>query len=168
MASSGIQMVTDLYAQLKERDAARNNSYDEVLKFYAGATLNETKKQGFMSGITKALSSVFTPKEGEEDTQLTTPINLIKPAIENKVAFLALPPTVRVIEPPPQLAPGASPGTAGAGSSPTALTQVPPGGLGVSPPALGPEALPAGPTGPAPPGPLPPGTAASTGDTGQD
>ena len=167
-SSSGVSKVVDLYAQLKERDAARNNSYDEVLKFYAGSTLNETKKQGFMSGITKALSSVFTPKEGEEDTQLTTPINLIKPAIENKVAFLALPPTVRVIEPPPQLAPGASPGAGGASpSGPPSLTAVP-GGLGAGPSAAGPEALPAGPTGPAPPGPLPPGIAASTGDTGQD
>jgi hypothetical protein len=95
--------------ELENRDSSRNNGYDEVLQFYAGDTYRNVKKKGFLPGISQALSSIFTPKAQDEDMSLTTPINLVKPAIENKVAFLALPPTIRVIEPPDQLAPLAQP-----------------------------------------------------------
>lgn len=91
--------------ELQDRDSTRNESYDEVLKFYGGDTYRNIKKQGFVGGIAQALSSIFTPKAQDEGAELKTPINLVKPAIENKVAFLALPPTVRVIEPPDELAP---------------------------------------------------------------
>jgi len=137
-SSSGVRVVTDLYEQLKERDADRNASYDELLRFYAGSTLDEAKKQGFLSGIVKAVSSVWSAREGEEDTDLVTPINLIKPAIENKVAFLSLRPTVRVVEPPANLL------------TPAAGTPAVPGASATGLPAAGasPEMAPTGPTAP--------------------
>lgn len=104
-ANSGVTAIVALYKELEQRDSARNSSYDEVLQFYGGTSYKEAKKQGYISGVAQNISSLFSPKSQDEDAQLTTPINLVKPAIENKVAFLALPPTVRVIEPPDQLAP---------------------------------------------------------------
>lgn len=104
-----VEQVVAKKTALENRDSSRNSSYDEVLQFYAGDTYESVKKKGFLPGITQALSSIFTPKVQDEGMNLTTPINLVKPAIENKVAFLALPPTIRVIEPPDQLAPMAQP-----------------------------------------------------------
>lgn len=110
-----VSKVVKLKEELKERDAARNDSYDEVLRFYGGATLKDIKRQGYVPGVEQALSSIFTPKEGDEDASLTAPINLVKPAIENKVAFLAMQPIVKVVEPPDSLAPSArAQGPAGA------------------------------------------------------
>ena len=134
---ANVRDIVDLYNALEKRDSARNSSYDEVLEFYGGKSYRDTRKQGFLSGISQALSSIFSPKPQDEDAQLRTPINLVKPAIENKVAFLALQPTVRVIEPPDQLAPGA------AGAVPTSAPGV------MTPDATG---LPAAP-GAMPPGP---------------
>lgn len=105
MADSGVAEIVDLFLTLEKRDSSRNSSYDEVLQFYGGTTYKEAKKQGFISGIAQNISSLFSAKAEEEDVELTTPINLVKPAIENKVAFLALPPTIRVIPPPDQFAP---------------------------------------------------------------
>jgi len=109
ISKMNVKQVVDKKVSLENRDSARNNGYDEVLQFYAGDTYRNVKKKGFLPGITQALSSIFTPKVQDEGMSLTTPINLVKPAIENKVAFLALPPTIRVIEPPDQLAPMAQP-----------------------------------------------------------
>jgi hypothetical protein len=132
-----VQQVVDKKGSLSDRDSARNNAYDEVLQFYGGDTYRSIKKKGFLPGITQALSSIFTPKVQDEGMSLTTPINLVKPAIENKVAFLALPPTIRVIEPPDQLAPMAQPEAAvdptlgvpqgpGTGALPLGAPPVPP------------------------------------------
>jgi hypothetical protein len=107
MAAS-IKEILKLRQQLEERDSERNNSYDESVKFYAGSDLKTAKKQGFVGGIMQGLSSIFSAPADNEDAELRTPINVIKGAVENKVAFLALPPTVRVIEPPDSLAPGSA------------------------------------------------------------
>ena len=151
MASS-IKAVLDLRAQLEARDATRNGSYDENVKFYAGTDLKTAKKQGFISGISAALSSIFSPASDEEDSELKTPINVIKGSVENKVAFLALQPTVRVIEPPDSLnpntsAPGAFPPSAPLPSMPGLPPSMP--GLPGAPPSelspSAPGALPAAP-----------------------
>ena len=142
MASGSIKDVLALRAQLEARDSARNNSYDESVRFYAGTDLKTARKQGFVSGITAALSSIFSAPAEDEDAEIRTPINVIKGAVENKVAFLALPPTVRVIEPPDSLAPGGA-ASAGLGALPA-----PPEAGGAAP--MGPP-LPLG----APPGPAP-------------
>jgi hypothetical protein len=118
VAAGSIKAVLDLRAQLESRDSARNASYDESVRFYAGTDLKTAKKQGFVAGIATALSSIFSAPAEEEDAELRTPINVIKGAVENKVAFLALPPTVRVIEPPDSLAPGGSGPPALAGAAP--------------------------------------------------
>jgi hypothetical protein len=106
---SGVTAIVDHFLKMEKRDSSRNSSYDEVLQFYAGTTYKEARKQGFIAGIAQNIGSLFSPKSYDEDAELTTPINLVKPAIENKVAFLALPPTIRIIEPPDQLAPVAVP-----------------------------------------------------------
>jgi len=152
MASGSIKAVLDLRAQLEARDATRNGSYDENVKFYAGTDLKTAKKQGFISGISAALSSIFSPASDEEDSELKTPINVIKGSVENKVAFLALQPTVRVIEPPDSLnpntsAPGAFPPSAPLPSMP-GVPPVMPGLPGAPPSELSPSApgaLPAAP-----------------------
>ena len=152
MAAGSIKAVLDLRAQLEARDAARNGSYDENVKFYAGTDLKTAKKQGFISGISAALSSIFSPASDEEDSELKTPINVIKGSVENKVAFLALQPTVRVIEPPDSLNPnasalGASPPSAPMPSMPGLPPSMP--GLPGAPPSelspSAPGALPAAP-----------------------
>ena len=152
MASGSIKAVLDLRAQLEARDAARNGSYDENVSFYAGTDLRTAKKQGFISGISAALSSIFSPASDEEDSELKTPINVIKGSVENKVAFLALQPTVRVIEPPDSLNPnasalGASPPSAPMPSMPGLPPSMP--GLPGAPPSelppSAPGALPAAP-----------------------
>jgi hypothetical protein len=126
MASGNVKSILALRAQLESRDGERNSSYDECVRFYSGTDLRTAKKQGYYPGVSGALSSVFQPTAEDEDSELRTPINVIKPAIENKVAFLALPPTVRVIEPPDALAP--------AGPSPPGPPEgAPPG----SPPLVG-------------------------------
>lgn len=154
MAESGVQAIVKLFRQREEAESARNDSYDEVLMFYAGNTFEETKKQGFLSGVANALTSIFTPDVGDEDAELTTPINLVKPAIENKVAFLALPPTIRVTSPPDEMAPmQAAPGGPGMpGMDPAAMGQLPepiPGAAPVPTPEGG-ESVPGMPPGPAP------------------
>lgn len=125
-----IDEVVELFKLLEKRDSDRNNSYDEVLQFYGGDTYKNTRKKGFVAGIANAISSIFQPRNEDIDASLTTPINLVKPAIENKVAFLALPPTIRVLEPPAELmqAPQQP-----AGELPT------PGGLGPGAPPMSPE-----------------------------
>lgn len=152
--NAGVQKVVTLYERLKSRDSARNVSYDEVLKFYAGDTLKQTQRQGFLSGITKALSSIFTPSADDEDASLNVPINLVKPAIENKVAFLSLPPTVKVIAPPESLF--STTGAAGPG----------PPAPGALPPTPANPAAPQAPPGSEPPSPL--GPVAATAPTATD
>ena len=152
MASGSIKDVLALRAQLEARDSARNTSYDESVRFYAGTDLKTAKKQGFVSGITAALSSIFSAPAEDEDSELRTPINVIKGAVENKVAFLALPPTVRVIEPPDSLAPTApAPGAPPLAPVPGMPGAVPPVGMGGAPPTT----TPLGPGLGAPPGPAP-------------
>jgi len=126
-------MVEELYQRLKSRDSARNTSYNEILLMYSGNLLRNTKRLGFFAGITASLSSIFVPHDGDEDKSIQTPINLIKPAIENKVAYLSFPPTVRVIPPPAQFAPGAAAPALGAGA-PTPLAL----GAGAPPPGAPP------------------------------
>jgi len=106
--NSGVTAIVDLFTRLEKRDGPRNASYDEVLQFYGGTTYKEAKRQGFVSGIAQNIQSLFSPKSEDEGAELTTPINLVKPAIENKVAFLALPPTIRIVQPPDQFAPVAA------------------------------------------------------------
>ena len=162
MAAGSIKAVLDLRAQLEARDSARNTSYDESVRFYAGTDLKTAKKQGFVSGIAAALSSVFSAPAEDEDSEIRTPINVIKGAVENKVAFLALPPTVRVIEPPDSLSPtGPAPG-APLPPAPGASGALPPVGIGGAPPI----SSPAGPGLGAPPTPVPPpGTMPNTDPT---
>jgi len=124
--NSGVRAIVDLFTKLEKEQGPRNNSYDEVLQFYAGTTYKEAKKQGFISGVAQNIQSLFSPKSEDEGAELTTPINLVKPAIENKVAFLALPPTIRVVQPPDQFAPIAAqpggpgePGVSGGAVDPT-------------------------------------------------
>lgn len=109
MAAATIKSIVELRASLEKLAQARNASYKEVVTFYGGSDLQTAKKQGFLSGVTKAITSIFSPPEEEEDIELITPINLVKPAVENKVAFLSLAPTIRVIEPPDSLAPMKAP-----------------------------------------------------------
>jgi hypothetical protein len=171
MADSGVDAIVKLFKEREEAEGARNSSYDEVLQFYSGNTFQEAKKQGFLSGIANALTSIFTPDVGDEDAELTTPINLVKPAIENKVAFLALPPTIRVIEPPDKFAPmEAPPGGPGMpGNDPAAMGQIPepiPGAAPMEGPD-GQEAIPAAPPGP-PPVPMEGGQPLAPGPTNAD
>lgn len=105
LASASIKSIVELRGNLEKLAQARNASYKEVVTFYGGSDLQTAKKQGFLSGVTNAITSIFSPQAEDEDLELITPINLVKPAIENKVAFLSLPPTIRVIEPPDSMAP---------------------------------------------------------------
>lgn len=100
MAASGIQEIITLRKQLEERDAERNNAYDEVLLHYGGATYQDRKKKGFFPGIKSVVSSIFNAREDDPTDDLTSPINLTRPAILNKVAFMALVPSIRIPEPP--------------------------------------------------------------------
>lgn len=108
---ASIKSIVEMRESMERNDGGRNASYDEAVQFYTGSDLKSTKKQGFISGITNALSSIFTPRAEDEDLEILTPLNVVKPAIDNKVAFLSLVPSVRIIEPPDSLAPvgGASP-----------------------------------------------------------
>ena len=151
VSSSGVLAIVEEFKRLEKRDSARNDSYDEVLQFYAGKSYKDTKKQGFISGIAQNIQSLFSAPNSDEGGELKTPINLVKPAIENKVAFLALPPTIRVIEPPDQFAPQApTPGGPGMpGNDPAAMGQIPepiPGAM----PQEGSNVVPMAPPGPAP------------------
>lgn len=133
---AAVGVIVDLFLKREKLESARNNSYDEVLQFYGGTTYKEAKKKGFLAGVAQNISSIFSPLANDEDATLTTPINLVKPAIENKVAFLALPPTIRVIEPPDQLAPMSVPqGAPGMpGIAPDAAQIDPSTGQPLSPP----------------------------------
>lgn len=144
MADKGVKEIVDLRAELEDRDSQRNASYDEVLQFYGGSDYRTTKRQGHIGGIMQALSSIFQPKEADEDSELRTPINLVKPAIENKVSFLSLPFTVKVIEPPDTLAPGATqqPAAANPGQPLGAPSLSPPSGAPA--PGAGPPGQPTG------------------------
>ena len=149
---SGVAAIVADFKAAEERDSERNQSYDEVLEFYSGKTYTETKKQGFVSGIAQNIQALFSSPAGDEGGEtLKTPINLVKPAIENKVAFLALPPTIRIIEPPDQFAPQqATPGGPGMpGNDPEAMGQIPvpvPGAV----PEPGSTEVPMAPPGPPP------------------
>lgn len=105
MANKDITRIVQTFKDLEENDSGRNQSYDEVFTFYGGDTFESAKKKGFLSGIAQAVRSVFQPYADDFDADLKTPINLVKPAIENKVSFLALEPTIRVIEPPEEYLP---------------------------------------------------------------
>ena len=168
--ATGVAAIVEEFRDLEKRDSDRNGSYDEVLQFYSGKTYEETKKQGFISGIASSISTLFSPDAVDEDSELKTPINLVKPAIENKVAFLALPPTIRVIEPPDEFAPeAATPGGPGLpGNDPAAMGQMPEPMPGATPEA-GSNVVPMVPPGPAPT-PTAPGTTnpVAPGPTGAD
>jgi hypothetical protein len=109
--AKSLEEIVALKDELQERDSERDSSYDETIRLVLGATYKDRKKKGYSPGVSAA--DLFTPQAGE-DFELTSPINLVKPAISNKIAFLALPPTARVVEPPESLAPGAQPEAASA------------------------------------------------------
>lgn len=144
IARKSVEDIVALKDLLEKRDGERNNSYDEVIQFYGGDTLRNIRRKGFVAGIKQAISSIFQPKSEDVDAVLTTPINLVKPAIENKVAFLALQPTVRVIEPPDQYAPASQP-LADVGSTQAGLGG---GEMPAAPAALGGTPTPNTPTAP--------------------
>lgn len=100
-----LEEIVDYFKQQESENEERNRNNDEVLNFYAGATYEETVSKGFFAGIVNKARTIFTRKPYDEDIDFNTPLNIIKPAIENKVAFLALQPMVRVIEPPEDFAP---------------------------------------------------------------
>ena len=78
---SDIDEVVNLFVELEKRDSARNKSYEQVPIFYGGKNYPDTVKQGYISGVTAATSSIFNPRPSDEDVELRTPINLVKPAI---------------------------------------------------------------------------------------
>ena len=104
---ANVEEIVSLFNKLESDNSERRDSYDEVVKFYGGDSYRDIKKKGFLAGITNQIQSIFHSNPRDEDVELKTPINIVKPAIENKVAYLALPPTIRVIEPPDTLAPQA-------------------------------------------------------------
>jgi len=135
MASVSVDSIVELRASLERNDGGRNASYDEVVRFYTGGDLETAQKQGFFSGIASAITSIFTPRSSDDDTELLTPINIIKPAIDNKVAYLSMLPSVNVITPPDSMAPMSNPALATPGpSGPTGLETAQMGGALGAPP----------------------------------
>ena len=120
--SVSIDYIVELYASMERNDGGRNASYDEAVRWYTGSDLKTTKKQGYFRGIAAAISSFFSPykKDQDEDLEIRTPINIVRPAIDNKVAYLSMMPFIRVIEPPASLAPTAVGGEPGAPPTPPA------------------------------------------------
>ena len=88
--------IVTLKTELEARDGARNASYDKVLAHYGGNTYRARKRVGYWQRAV----SVFKKRTEDQDLSTTTPINLIRPAILSKVAYMGLPPTTRVPEPP--------------------------------------------------------------------
>lgn len=89
------QDIVQLVSDLKSRDAARDSSYDDVLRHYGGLTYDERKRKGAWSPSSQAHG-----RHADEDFESRNPINLTRPTVLAKVAFMGLPPTVRVPEPP--------------------------------------------------------------------
>ena len=88
--------IVKLKTELEGRDGARNASYDKVLAHYGGGTYRSRKREGFWRRVTSA----FNRRAEDEDINTTTPINLVRPTILSKIAYMGLPPTTRVPEPP--------------------------------------------------------------------
>lgn len=92
--------IVGITKDLEKRDALRNRSYDEVLKHYGGTTYEDRKRTGTWGSIKKGLSNMFAlAAHDDEDVEVRNPINLTRPTVLAKVAFMGLPPTVRVPEP---------------------------------------------------------------------
>ena len=108
MASVSVESIVELRASMERNDGGRNSSYRDVIQYYTGTDIKTAIKQGYLSGIVSAGSQIFTKQDEDEDLELQTPINIVKPAIDNKVAYLSLTPSVRVIEPPISKAPAAA------------------------------------------------------------
>ncbi len=82
--------------QLEADESGRNDSYDRVLKHYGGSSYRDRKKRGYWL---RDFVSIFRKRAADEDIDSSAPINLIRPAILSKVAYMGLPPTTRVPEP---------------------------------------------------------------------
>jgi hypothetical protein len=102
---ANIKEILALKEELQTRDAARDASYDEYLPLVLGSTYDDVRRLGYNKGAEAATDYLFKARETDEDAEVQTAINLIKPAIENKISYLSLPLTVQVIEPPDELAP---------------------------------------------------------------
>jgi len=100
--------ILNLARELEDDGEERNSAYDTVLKHYGGNTYDERKKHGTWGSIKQGLTELFAFRGSDEDVDTATPINLVRPTIMAKVAFMGLPPTIRVPEPPLEDAAAAS------------------------------------------------------------
>ena len=92
--------IINLALELEDRDSDRNAAYDTVLKHYGGNTYGERKKNGTWGSVKQGLTELFSTRSADEDVDTATPINLVRPTIHAKIAWMGLPPTIRVPEPP--------------------------------------------------------------------
>lgn len=97
---SDVKKIVALKKALEDRDRTRNDAYDTILKHYGGGTYTERKKKG--SWVKEALSSLMNSGR-ESDPAPAMRVNLIRPAVLAKVAYMGLPPQIRVPEPPVEL-----------------------------------------------------------------
>ena len=94
--------IVSITRDLEKRDSLRNRSYDEVLRHYGGTTYEDRKHSGTCGSIRKGLSQFFSlnaTRHEDEDVEVRNPINLTRPTVLAKVAFMGLPPSIRVPEP---------------------------------------------------------------------
>lgn len=91
--------IVSITRDLEQRDAERNRAYDDVLRHYGGTTYEERKRTGTWGSIRNKLAGLLNPSHADEDISSRNPINLTRPTVLAKVAFMGLPPSVRVPEP---------------------------------------------------------------------
>jgi len=92
--------IANLAAELEAEGSDRNDAYDLILKHYGGDTYVERKRRGTWGRTLTYARDLFSFRSADEDVEVDNPINLVRPTIMAKVAFMGLPPTVRVPEPP--------------------------------------------------------------------
>lgn len=92
--------ISNLANELEAEGTDRNDSYDLILKHYGGDTYVERRRRGTWGRSLTFAQDLFASRSATEDVEVDNPINLVRPAILAKVAFMGLPPTIRVPEPP--------------------------------------------------------------------
>jgi len=97
---ASVREIVALAKELESDDSERNADYDTVLRHYGGRTHTERKRQGTWGSVKRGLVELFNTRTDDEDFDTATPINLTRPTILAKLAFMGLQPTVRVPEPP--------------------------------------------------------------------
>ncbi|MDD3983511.1 MAG: hypothetical protein PHU54_06155 [Candidatus Omnitrophica bacterium] len=100
--------ITNLARELEDDGTERNDAYDLVLKHYGGDIYTERKKRGTWGNFLQYATDLFRKRGSDEDIAVDNAINLTRPTILAKVAFMGLPPTIRVPEPPMEDAAAAS------------------------------------------------------------